>query len=84
MGLMILIVVGGILGWLATILTRIEDKQGILLNLGVGTAGAVVVGMVANSGSTLLGISGLSLLAATAGSCAALGLFNYVRMRSAS
>ena len=84
MGLMILIVVGGILGWLATILIRIEEKQGVLLNLGVGIAGAVLVGMLANSGSILLGISGLSVLAATVGSAGVLALFNYVRMRSTS
>ncbi len=75
-------VVGGILGWLATIMTRTEDKRGILLNLGVGALSAVVVGAIANSGSILLGISGLSVMAAFAGSAMFLAAFNYARMRS--
>ncbi|MFN2099515.1 GlsB/YeaQ/YmgE family stress response membrane protein [Altererythrobacter sp. MF3-039] len=84
MGLLILVVVGAILGWLATILTRIEDKRGILLNLGVGAAAAVLVGAVVNSGSVLLGVSGVSVLAAFAGSAAILAAFNFFRMRTGS
>ena len=84
MGLLILVMVGAILGWLATILTRIEDKHGILLNLGVGAGAAVLVGAIANSGSVLLGVSGLSLIAAAAGAIVALGGLYVVKSRSRS
>ena len=33
MGIIILIVVGGILGWLASIVMRTDGQQGILLNV---------------------------------------------------
>ena len=36
MGLIILIIVGGILGWLASIVMRTDGQQGILLNPLIG------------------------------------------------
>ena len=44
MGLIILLVVGGIVGWLAGIIMR--DNNGILLNVIVGIVGAVLAGFV--------------------------------------
>ena len=84
MGLLILVVVGGILGWLASIVTRKEDRQGILLNLLFGGAGAVLAGAIANNGSILLGISVTSLLAAFFGTVALLALLYFVRLRLVS
>ena len=81
MGLILLIVVGGILGWLASIIVRADDRQGILLNVFVGIAGALVAGLVSNSGSILAGLSATALLVSFAGALALLVILNVLRSR---
>lgn len=44
MGLIILLIVGGIVGWLAGIIMR--DNNGIILNVVVGIVGAILAGFV--------------------------------------
>lgn len=46
MGLIILLVVGGVLGWLASIVMRTDAQQGIFLNIVVGIAGALLAGFL--------------------------------------
>ena len=82
MGLLILIVVGALLGWLATIILRIEDGRGILANALVGVLGAVVTGLVAGNGAIVGAVSAIALLWAVAGSVVLIGLFNLVRQRA--
>jgi uncharacterized membrane protein YeaQ/YmgE (transglycosylase-associated protein family) len=82
MGLIILIVVGGLLGWLASIAMRTDDRQGILLNVAVGIAGALVVGALTNSGSILLGLSATALVLSLAGSIVVLAVLNLFRRRA--
>ena len=84
MGFVILVVVGGILGWLASIVTRSEDRQGLLLNAGVGIASALLVGIATNSGSILLGISAMSLFASFVGAVVVLVVANVLRNRAMS
>ena len=48
MGLIIALIVGGIIGWLASIIMRTNAQQGILLNIVVGIVGSLL-------GSFLLG-----------------------------
>ncbi|MFW2349102.1 GlsB/YeaQ/YmgE family stress response membrane protein [Qipengyuania sp.] len=79
MGLLILIVVGALLGWLATIILRIEDGRTILANALVGVLGSLVTGLIAGNGAIFGTVSGLALLWAVAGSAVAIGLFNFVR-----
>jgi uncharacterized membrane protein YeaQ/YmgE (transglycosylase-associated protein family) len=40
------IIVGGILGWLASIIMRTDAQQGTLLNIVVGIVGAFLAGLV--------------------------------------
>jgi len=49
MGLIITLVVGGILGWLASIVMRTDAQQGILLNIVVGVVGALIGGFLFGS-----------------------------------
>jgi len=42
----LIIIVGGILGWLASIVMRTDGQQGILLNIVVGIIGAILGGLV--------------------------------------
>ena len=44
MGLIILLVVGGIVGWLAGLIMR--DNNGIILNIVVGIVGAILAGFI--------------------------------------
>ena len=82
MGLLILIVVGALLGWLATIILRIEDGRGILANALIGVLGSLITGMIAGNGAVLGTVSGVALLWAVLGSILAIGLFNLVRQRA--
>ena len=43
---LIIIIVGGILGWLASIVMRTDAQQGILLNIVVGIVGAILGGLI--------------------------------------
>lgn len=81
MGLILVIVVGGVLGWLASIVTRSDDRQGTLLNLSAGILGALVAGLLGNSGSILAGLSAAALLAAFFGALASLALVHILRSR---
>ena len=46
MGLLIVLIVGGILGWLASIVMRTDGQQGIVLNVVVGIIGALIAGFL--------------------------------------
>ena len=84
MGLMFLIVVGSMLGWLAAIIARAESATAQLRNILIGIAGALVAGLAVNP---LLGRGNLldgqysidGLLMALAGSAAVLLVMNLWR-----
>src|SRR3546814_10771010 len=46
MGIVILLVVGGIIGWLASIVMRTDGQQGIALNIVVGIVGSLLAGWI--------------------------------------
>jgi len=46
MNFIIWLIVGGIVGWLASIVMRTNGQQGLILNIVVGIAGAFVAGVV--------------------------------------
>lgn len=46
MGLIFLLVIGGILGWLAAIVARSEDYRGLARNFGAGVGGALAAGLI--------------------------------------
>ena len=56
-GIIIWLVIGGIVGWLASLVMRTDAQQGILLNIVVGIVGAVIAGLLfgqnLNSGITI-------------------------------
>ena len=85
MGLIIALIVGGIIGWLASIIMRTDAQQGILLNIVVGIVGSLL-------GSFLLGrffgadgnimnnaFDGGVLLAALVGAISLLAIVNLFR-----
>ena len=46
MGLIVLLIVGGIIGWVASMIMRTDGQQGILLNVVVGIIGALLAGFI--------------------------------------
>ena len=46
MGLVFLLVVGALLGWVAAIIMRAETSRGLALNVAAGIAGALIAGLV--------------------------------------
>jgi len=59
-GILMTIVVGGIVGWLASILMKTNAQMGILANVAVGIVGAVLGGWLFG----LLGVQGGGMLGA--------------------
>jgi uncharacterized membrane protein YeaQ/YmgE (transglycosylase-associated protein family) len=53
MNLLIWLVVGGVIGWLASLIMRTDASQGVLLNVVVGIIGAMLGGWLI---SPLLGV----------------------------
>ena len=51
MGIIIWLVIGGIVGWLASLIMRTDAQQGILLNIVVGIVGAFIGGLIFTGGS---------------------------------
>jgi len=54
MNILIWLVVGGVVGWLASIVMRTDGQQGLFLNVVVGIVGALLAGFVI---SPLLGVA---------------------------
>ena len=84
MGLIILIIVGGILGWLASIVMRTDGQQGIFLNVVVGIVGALIAGFILNpllgGGNIMAGdFSASSLLVSFVGAVVLLAIVDLVR-----
>ena len=50
MGIIIWLIVGGIVGWLASIIMRRDAQQGIILNVIVGIVGALIAGWLFGGG----------------------------------
>ena len=46
MGLIILLIVGGLIGWVASMIMRTDGQQGIILNVVVGIVGALLAGFI--------------------------------------
>jgi len=83
MGIILWLVIGGVVGWLASIVMRRDGNQGILLNIVVGIIGAMLGGWLLgpllgapsiNSGTISIG----SLLVSFLGAVILLAIVNLV------
>ncbi|GGD71719.1 GlsB/YeaQ/YmgE family stress response membrane protein [Croceicoccus mobilis] len=80
MGIIIMIIVGGIIGWLASIVMRTDAQQGILLNVVVGIVGALIAGLVVGGNQIASGAFNLSsLLFSFLGAVVLLAIVNLFR-----
>lgn len=79
MGLIVLLTVGAVLGWLGSIVLRHDRARVILTDIVAGMAGAVVAGAVASRESVLAGISAEAFLIAFAGAIGVIAALNFAR-----
>ena len=87
MNFLVWLIVGGLLGWLASMFMRTDAQQGVVLNIVVGIVGAMLGGWLLapmfgvgtiNQGDFSLAGLGLSLL----GAIILLGIVNLIRRGS--
>jgi len=79
MGLIIWLVVGGVVGWLASLVMRTDAQQGLLLNIVVGIVGAFI-GSLLFGGSINSGvITVTTFLTSLVGAIVLLGIVNLLR-----
>jgi uncharacterized membrane protein YeaQ/YmgE (transglycosylase-associated protein family) len=81
--LIVWLVVGGIVGWLASLIMRTDAQQGLLLNVVVGIVGAFIAGLIFSHGSindAPLNVTGF--LISLVGAVILLGIVNLFRRGS--
>lgn len=83
MGLIVWLIVGGVIGWLASVLMKRDGQQGILLNILVGIVGSFIGGILIapmlGSGTVNSGdFSVPGLLASLGGAAALLLIINLI------
>lgn len=83
MGIIIWLIIGGVIGWLASIVMRRDGSQGIILNIVVGIVGAVLggwlIGPVVGAGTINSGdISLPGLLVSFLGAVILLAIVNLI------
>jgi uncharacterized membrane protein YeaQ/YmgE (transglycosylase-associated protein family) len=80
MGFILWIIVGGVCGWLASIVMRTDAQQGILLNIIVGIIGAALAGFLLGGDKSLNnGLTIESFLYSLLGAIVLLAIVNLVR-----
>jgi uncharacterized membrane protein YeaQ/YmgE (transglycosylase-associated protein family) len=81
MNLLLFIVLGGIAGWLASIIMHTNARQGMLLNIVVGIVGAFLGGLLFNlfGARGVTGFNLWSLVVALVGAVVLLGIVRAVR-----
>jgi uncharacterized membrane protein YeaQ/YmgE (transglycosylase-associated protein family) len=81
MGIILWIIFGGIVGWVASLIMDTDESQGLPLNIVIGIVGAVIGGWLMSAiGST--GVTGFNLysfLVAIVGSVVLIGLVKMVK-----
>jgi uncharacterized membrane protein YeaQ/YmgE (transglycosylase-associated protein family) len=88
MNIIIWLVVGGLIGWVASLIMRTDGQQGIILNVVVGVVGALLAGWLL---SPLFGVSTINqsnfsvpgLLISLLGAVVLLAIVNLIRRGTA-
>ena len=83
MGLILALIIGGVIGWLASIVMRTDAQQGILLNVVVGIVGALLAGFIVSPmlgiGTINEGVSIATFLVSLVGAIILLAIVNLFR-----
>lgn len=76
------LIVGGLIGWVASIIMRTNAQQGIFLNIIVGIVGAAIAGFVVTGGSINQDVNITSILVSLVGAVILLAIVNLFRRGS--
>jgi uncharacterized membrane protein YeaQ/YmgE (transglycosylase-associated protein family) len=83
MGIILWLIVGGLIGWIASIIMGTNAQQGIILNVVVGIVGAVIggwlLGPLLGAGSINAGISVMGFVVSLIGAIILLAIVNFVQ-----
>ncbi|MFM6932746.1 MAG: GlsB/YeaQ/YmgE family stress response membrane protein [Novosphingobium sp.] len=84
MTLLLVLIVGGIIGWLASMVMRTDGQQGIVLNVVVGIVGALLAGflvtpLIGGAPITSGSFSAMSLISSFIGAVVLLAIVNLFR-----
>ena len=79
MGLIVWLVIGGVVGWLASIVMRTDAQQGIFLNVVVGIVGAFIGGLLFGGSINNSSITPMTFLVSLVGAIILLAIVNLVR-----
>ena len=87
MGIIILLVVGGLIGWVASMIMRTDAQQGIILNIVVGIVGSLLAGflltpLIGGAPITSGGINLTTILVSLLGAIVLLAIVNLFRRGS--
>ena len=77
MALILLVIIGVIVSWCATVVARVEEGKAMRRMALVGLAASIAVGLIANGGVFLGSISWTAMGAAVVGSAAGLAGYRY-------
>ncbi len=80
--LIVWLVIGGVVGWLASIVMRTDGQQGIFLNIIVGIVGAFIGGLLFGANINSGVISPTTFLVSLVGAIILLAIVNLVRRGS--
>lgn len=87
MGMIIWLVIGGIVGWIASMIMKRDSQQGIIMNVIVGIVGAVLAGWLVSPlvgvGTINDGVSVGSFLVSLMGAVILLAVVNLFRRGTA-
>jgi uncharacterized membrane protein YeaQ/YmgE (transglycosylase-associated protein family) len=78
-GIIVWLIVGGVVGWLASLIMRTDAQQGILLNIVVGIVGAFLAGLLLGGGSINEAITVETFLYSLLGAIVLLAIVNLIR-----
>jgi uncharacterized membrane protein YeaQ/YmgE (transglycosylase-associated protein family) len=82
MGLILWLVIGGVVGWLASIVMRTDAQQGIVLNIVVGIVGAFIAGFLFTGTINNAPLNLYTFLTSLVGAIVLLAIVNLVRRGS--
>jgi uncharacterized membrane protein YeaQ/YmgE (transglycosylase-associated protein family) len=78
-GLLVWLVIGGVVGWLASIVMRTDAQQGIFLNVIVGIVGAFIGGLLFGGSINNGAVTPMTFLVSLLGAIILLAIVNLVR-----
>lgn len=81
MGIILWIIFGALVGWVASLIMKTNAQQGVLLNIVIGIIGALIGGWLMSifGGGSVTGFNLYSFLVALLGACVLIAIIGAIR-----